>query len=384
MHFSQGWVQFGYRFSNDAAPFALRPGRARLRAAGRCAIDGACRSAMGLVVAVDRDQPWGVAWGRCWDGERPGALAACRSLVGLDRRSRRAWLTLLPGLAFWDTAEFQAVGPLMGTAHPTGFPTYVLLGWFASVVLQPFGEPAFRMNLLSAICVAVAAGVTVDLVRRLTGRSSLGDRGRDRAGPHADRLGDRRPTPRRTRLHLALVAVLLRLLVAWERVAPERRRRRRTADRQPATGRPLPHRGRRGLRAGRSGNHSLTLLLALAGRAVRARGRSRDLAAPAARRRVRRASWRLTVVLVYLELPLRAGPFRAPLVYGTPETWDGFWYIVAGRAVPRQPHRSVRRPAAQGRRPRSTRTVGPVRTRSRCWSRSGSSRPRSAGRAMRC
>jgi hypothetical protein len=36
----------------------------------------------------------------------------------------------------------------------------------------------------------------------------------------------------------------------------------------------------------------------------------------------------LTLVLVYLELPLRAGPFRAPLVYGTPDTWDGFRYIV--------------------------------------------------------
>ena len=35
-----------------------------------------------------------------------------------------------------------------------------------------------------------------------------------------------------------------------------------------------------------------------------------------------------TVVLVYLELPLRAGPFRAALVYGTPNTWDGFRYIV--------------------------------------------------------
>ena len=23
VHFSQGWVQFGYRFSNDFAPFAL-------------------------------------------------------------------------------------------------------------------------------------------------------------------------------------------------------------------------------------------------------------------------------------------------------------------------------------------------------------------------
>jgi hypothetical protein len=36
----------------------------------------------------------------------------------------------------------------------------------------------------------------------------------------------------------------------------------------------------------------------------------------------------LTVVVVYLELPLRAGPFRAPLVYGTPDTWEGFTYIV--------------------------------------------------------
>ena len=34
-----------------------------------------------------------------------------------------------------------------------------------------------------------------------------------------------------------------------------------------------------------------------------------------------------TLALVYLELPLRAGPFRAPLVYGRPATWDGFWYI---------------------------------------------------------
>ena len=36
----------------------------------------------------------------------------------------------------------------------------------------------------------------------------------------------------------------------------------------------------------------------------------------------------LTLVVVYLELPLRAGPFRAALVYGTPDTWEGFKYIV--------------------------------------------------------
>ncbi|MBI2764072.1 MAG: hypothetical protein HYX54_10095 [Chloroflexi bacterium] len=34
-----------------------------------------------------------------------------------------------------------------------------------------------------------------------------------------------------------------------------------------------------------------------------------------------------TIIAVYVELPLRAGPFRAPLVYGRPDTWDGFWYI---------------------------------------------------------
>ncbi|MEO7663570.1 MAG: hypothetical protein ABIV26_00460, partial [Candidatus Limnocylindrales bacterium] len=34
-----------------------------------------------------------------------------------------------------------------------------------------------------------------------------------------------------------------------------------------------------------------------------------------------------TLVLVYLELPLRAGIFRAPLVYAKPDTWDGFWYV---------------------------------------------------------
>ena len=130
-----------------------------------------------------------------------------------------AWIALLPGLAFWDTGELQAVAPLMGTAHPTGFPTYVLLGWLASVLLQPFGEPAFRMNLFSAICLAVAAGVTVDLVRKLTGWTILGMV----AGiglaltPIAWAIATHAEAHS---LHLALFAILLWLLVTWdERVA---------------------------------------------------------------------------------------------------------------------------------------------------------------------
>jgi hypothetical protein len=61
MHFSQGWVQFGYRFSNDFVPFALP-----LVALGLAA---ASRSRVGLVVAgvllsaSVLVNAWGVAWG---------------------------------------------------------------------------------------------------------------------------------------------------------------------------------------------------------------------------------------------------------------------------------------------------------------------------------
>jgi hypothetical protein len=91
----------------------------------------------------------------------------------------------------------------------------VVLGWLASVVLQPFGDPAFRMNLLAGLCVAVAAGLTVDLVRALTRSALLGIM----AGlglaltPIAWSIGTHAEAHA---LHLVFVAAQLRLLVAWE------------------------------------------------------------------------------------------------------------------------------------------------------------------------
>src|SRR3954451_20921667 len=132
-----------------------------------------------------------------------------------------AVVALQPGLAFWDTGELQAGAPLLGPPPPPAFPPSVILGWLASVILQAFGEPAFRMNLFSALCVAVAAGVTVDLARALTGSTILGVL----AGlgmaltPTAWSLATHAEAHT---LHLALVAILLWLLVAWEsRVRPE-------------------------------------------------------------------------------------------------------------------------------------------------------------------
>jgi hypothetical protein len=57
MHFSQGWVQFGYRFSNDFAPFAVilvTLGSARLRRGW---------IAPALVAASVLVNAWGVTWG---------------------------------------------------------------------------------------------------------------------------------------------------------------------------------------------------------------------------------------------------------------------------------------------------------------------------------
>jgi hypothetical protein len=242
-----------------------------------------------------------------------------------------ARLALLPGVAFWDTGELQTVGPVLGTAHPTGFPTYVLLGWLASVILQPLGEPALRMNLLSALCVAAAAGITVDLVRALTRSTVLAVMaGLGLAltqvawaiGTHAEAHA----------LHLALVALLLRLLVAWEG--------RARVDGVDGVDGMVRADGRRdrgdrylvavaivfGLSAG---NHSLTLLLAPA------IGLYMLAVDPRIWRRGRfvlgcSVALAITIVLLYLELPLRAGVFRAPLVYGRPDTWDGFWYVALG------------------------------------------------------
>jgi len=81
---------------------------------------------------------------------------------------RLAWLAafVVPAIVYiasasaepgsWDTAELQGVPYILGIAHPTGFPFYVLLGYVWSHVFA-FGTVAWRMNAMSGIAMAVAA-----------------------------------------------------------------------------------------------------------------------------------------------------------------------------------------------------------------------------------
>ena len=84
---------------------------------------------------------------RAWPAAEPGRpLLIAASAVAAIVTFVLVRGTLMPGVGYWDTGEAQTVPPVLGTFHPTGFPTYALLGWFASVVLQPFGDAAFRMR----------------------------------------------------------------------------------------------------------------------------------------------------------------------------------------------------------------------------------------------
>ena len=65
--------------------------------------------------------------------------------------------TLAPTVTFGDSGELIAAINCLGVPHPTGFPLFMLLGKLFSML--PFANPAFRVNVMSAVfaaCVPVA------------------------------------------------------------------------------------------------------------------------------------------------------------------------------------------------------------------------------------
>ena len=242
--------------------------------------------------------------------------------------------TLMPGPSFWDTGEFQTVGPVLGIAHPTGFPTYTLLGWFASVVLQPFGNPAYRINLLSAILVSGAAGMAALAGWQLTRHwliaiaaglsfavAQIAWWTAQRADPHA--------------LHVFFVGLLLVLLVAWAQ--------RVQAGRPGADRALLAASVVYGLSLG---NHALTVLLA-PGIACFLLLVDRGLLGPRRGLALRCAvAIVLTTAVVYAYIPIRAS-MHPPLDYAHPDTLPRFLYLVLGL----QFHGLLQNPFAHGLTP---------------------------------
>jgi Protein of unknown function (DUF2723) len=217
-------------------------------------------------------------------------------------------LTLMPGMAFGDWGEMQTVPRVLGITHPTGYPTYVLLGWVAQ--LLPVGSVAFRANVLSAVLVAAALAVTVAILLRLGIRPLV-------AVAAALSLGAVRTVwsvatvAEVNALHLLFVALLLHRALVWE----DTRR-----PRDLVLG---------GLLIGLSlGNHLLTLFVApFVVIAAVWTGRREIVARPWV---LGAAAAAVVVGLgVYLYIPLAAAQ-SPPLAYNDPRTLDAFVWLVGG------------------------------------------------------
>jgi MFS family permease len=267
--------------------------------------------------APDGPGPVGVA-SRAWIPYTDNGVAFVAGAVALVALA--VYLrTMLPSTFFWDTGEAQTVPHTLSIFHPTGFPTYALLGWLWSQL--PVGEVAWRMNLLSGVCVAVTSGLVVLIAGQLAterhrwtvaGAAAIAGlafafasepwRNALRADVHA--------------LHILLVALVVWLLVSW-RSAREAGARRADAWLVAAAG----------VFGLGMGNHPLIGLAAFA------------IAAwvPMVDRHIWR-QWRLVLacvgllllgLAVYAYIPIRAvTPPEPPLFYARPDTWDRFRYLV--------------------------------------------------------
>jgi Flp pilus assembly protein TadD len=72
-----------------------------------------------------------------------------------------------PGLYLRDSGELTTAAFSLGVAHETGFALWCLLA--KAVALLPLGEIAFRINVFSALCGALAAWLVYRVVRALGG-----------------------------------------------------------------------------------------------------------------------------------------------------------------------------------------------------------------------
>jgi hypothetical protein len=113
------------------------------------------------------------------------------------------FITCSPTVNFTDSGELITVAWTGGIAHPPGYPLYTLLG--SAFVHLPFGDPAWRLNILSALFAALAISLFYLLVtdtllgmpaflRTLASRS-----GRPRTSPgNSARTLSRAPVPKAT------------------------------------------------------------------------------------------------------------------------------------------------------------------------------------------
>lgn len=71
--------------------------------------------------------------------------------------------TAAPSVTLLDSGEFITAGQQFGVPHPTGYPLWTMLAWL--IHLLPFGNAAWKINVLSGVLGALAVGLSAMLCR---------------------------------------------------------------------------------------------------------------------------------------------------------------------------------------------------------------------------
>jgi hypothetical protein len=231
--------------------------------------------------------------------------------------------TLAPGITWAnngaDSGDLVAAAATLGIAHPSGYPTYLLLAHCFQLI--PVGDLAFRATLMSAVAALLAVFLVYRIVLVLLGNQSW--RAAISAGTAALALGlsqvfwSQAVVAEVYTLNAFFTALMLlfalqamrRPTLAWWELALH------------------------GLIAGLAlGNH-ITAGLVVAGwfgvALVYARASARARVAALAALSVGAG------LLVYLYLPIRAAAHPA-INWGVPVDWAGFWWVISG-----QPYRQL-------------------------------------------
>jgi len=135
-------------------------------------------------------------------------------------------VTLSPSTGFIDSGELVTATKTLGIVHPTGYPLYTLLGYVVTNFLPLSADPAWRLNLLSALFGALAVGllylVTHRVLTRMLEDDAIEPQQSGRRAKHGqkDRRGQARPPagtcgrPDRSILLIAVAACSAGLLAA--------------------------------------------------------------------------------------------------------------------------------------------------------------------------
>jgi tetratricopeptide (TPR) repeat protein len=85
-------------------------------------------------------------------------VAAAASFAGY-------FYTLAPSVTLEDSGEFLTAAYNLGVPHPPGYPIWTILAWLWQLII-PFGNIAWRVNLMSAFFGGLAVGLTALLISK--------------------------------------------------------------------------------------------------------------------------------------------------------------------------------------------------------------------------